>query len=111
MPLTCCCHARFSFLRRTQGIPYKASQGPKFAPLGVYGGRKYALHATVALPECFGPVTCGSGGETPEDGTLPAFFGNMESNLKELAQRITAHYLSRVPATPHYSMIFEDRAQ
>ncbi len=37
--------------------------------------------------------------------SLAAFLGSMESLLKEFAQQVSGHYLSRVPATPHYAMI------
>jgi hypothetical protein len=35
----------------------------------------------------------------------------MESLLKEFSQQVSAHYLSRVPATPHYSAISGNRAE
>jgi len=42
-----------------------------------------------------------------EDGfnnkNLLLYLDNMKNNLKDFAQSITAHYLSRVPTTPHYS--------
>lgn len=34
---------------------------------------------------------------------LAAFLTAMDGQLKDFAQQITAHYLSRVPATPHFS--------
>jgi uncharacterized circularly permuted ATP-grasp superfamily protein/uncharacterized alpha-E superfamily protein len=47
---------------------------------------------------------CGGGGENdPED--LAAFLESMEARLKAFAQQISAHYLTRVPSTPHFSMI------
>lgn len=36
---------------------------------------------------------------------LGAFLESAESGLKELARRIGAHYLTRVPSTPHFSAI------
>ncbi len=48
-----------------------------------------------------------------EDGAagaaLTAFLETMETRLKAFAQQVSAHYLSRVPATPHFSMISGDR--
>ena len=35
---------------------------------------------------------------------LTAFLESMEARLKDFAQQISAHYLSRVPATPHFSL-------
>jgi hypothetical protein len=30
-------------------------------------------------------------------------------DLKEFSQQITGHYLTRVPTTPHFAMIIDDR--
>jgi uncharacterized alpha-E superfamily protein len=40
---------------------------------------------------------------------LAAFLESMEKRLKDFAQQISAHYLSRVPTTPHFSAIISDR--
>ncbi|WP_163339509.1 circularly permuted type 2 ATP-grasp protein [Desulfopila sp. IMCC35008] len=48
-------------------------------------------------------IRCGE--ENPETNSLTAFLTETEAQLKEFAQQVTAHYLTRVPATPHYSMI------
>lgn len=50
---------------------------------------------------------------TAPDGTLNAlqlsqlrtFLESMDTRLKEFAQQICAHYLSRIPLTPHYSTL------
>jgi len=39
-----------------------------------------------------------------ETETLKAFLETMEIRLKDFAQEISAHYLSRVQSTPHFSM-------
>lgn len=44
-------------------------------------------------------ISCSSGNHTP----LASFLESMEGLLLDFAQQITAHYLSRVPATPHFS--------
>ncbi len=49
--------------------------------------------------------------QTPEDESLTIFLESMESLLKEFSQQVSAHYLSRVPATPHYSAISGNFAQ
>jgi uncharacterized circularly permuted ATP-grasp superfamily protein/uncharacterized alpha-E superfamily protein len=36
---------------------------------------------------------------------LAAFLEKMETRLKAFAQQVSAHYLSRVPATPHFTLI------
>jgi len=51
------------------------------------------------------------GEENEEIESLAGFLTSMETLLKEFAQQITGHYLSRVPATPHYSMISSNRAE
>jgi hypothetical protein len=40
---------------------------------------------------------------------LAAFLESMEKRLKDFAQQISAHYLSRVPTTPHFSAMVSDR--
>lgn len=52
-------------------------------------------------------LRCSTGGDT--SASLSEFLESMESRLKDFAQQITAHYLSRVPATPHFSTILGDR--
>jgi uncharacterized alpha-E superfamily protein len=45
---------------------------------------------------------------SPKEGNadiLARFLETMEGTLMEFSQVISAHYLSRVPATPHYSVI------
>lgn len=49
---------------------------------------------------------CGDTGAT--EATVAAFLESMEAKLIAFAQQISAHYLSRVPATPHFSMIRGD---
>jgi len=44
-------------------------------------------------------IRCGDESHVP----LSSFLQSMEGLLLDFAQRITAHYLSRVPATPHFS--------
>jgi uncharacterized alpha-E superfamily protein len=46
-----------------------------------------------------GDLHCGDDSHTP----LLSFLASMEGLLIDFAQHITAHYLSRVPATPHFS--------
>ena len=41
--------------------------------------------------------------ELSEDKTLAAFFTTIDTLLARFSEQITAHYLSRVPSTPHYS--------
>ena len=41
--------------------------------------------------------------------SLHAFLERMDARLKNFAQQITAHYLTRVQATPHFSVIGGDR--
>jgi len=45
------------------------------------------------------------GADEPEHELFATFLSSMETLLKEFAQHVSGHYLSRVPATPHYSMI------
>jgi uncharacterized circularly permuted ATP-grasp superfamily protein/uncharacterized alpha-E superfamily protein len=48
-------------------------------------------------------LRCDEGGE--KSTSLAAFLHAMENRLKAFAQQITAHYLSRVLSTPHFSAI------
>ncbi len=52
-----------------------------------------------------------SGAPTYQDEMLLGFLSSMETLLKEFSQQISGHYLSRVPATPHYSVIQGRRAE
>jgi len=49
--------------------------------------------------------------EDVEENTLSLFLESMETLLKEFSQQLSAHYLSRVPATPHYAAISGTRAR
>jgi len=42
-------------------------------------------------------------------GTLAVFLESIENRLKNFAQQVSAHYLSRVPATPHFTIFHDDR--
>ncbi len=46
---------------------------------------------------------CGKNGISQDP--LVGFLKSMETSLTEFSQQISAHYLSRVPTTPHFSMI------
>jgi uncharacterized alpha-E superfamily protein len=48
-------------------------------------------------------LRCGKGGAQTE--SLAAFLDLMNTCLKDFTQQISAHYLTRVQATPHFSMI------
>jgi uncharacterized alpha-E superfamily protein len=48
-------------------------------------------------------LTC-SYGSTENEEPLHQFLEIMESNLLAFAQQISAHYLTRITATPHFSM-------
>jgi uncharacterized circularly permuted ATP-grasp superfamily protein/uncharacterized alpha-E superfamily protein len=50
---------------------------------------------------------CDAGG-APQ-APLAAFLESMETRLKDFAQQISAHYLSRVPTTPHFATITGER--
>ena len=50
---------------------------------------------------------CDQGGAST--ASLTAFLESMEGRLKDFAQQLSAHYLSRVPATPHFAVIRDDR--
>jgi uncharacterized alpha-E superfamily protein len=41
---------------------------------------------------------------------LTVFLMGIEGQLKDFAQQVTAHYLTQVPTTPHYSIINSSRA-
>jgi uncharacterized alpha-E superfamily protein len=45
----------------------------------------------------------------PATASLTEFLEGVENRLKELVQLISAHYLSRVPATPHFCVVRADR--
>jgi uncharacterized circularly permuted ATP-grasp superfamily protein/uncharacterized alpha-E superfamily protein len=49
--------------------------------------------------------------EKNQQESLAIFLVSMETLLKEFAQQVSGHYLSRVPATPHYSMISGNRPE
>jgi uncharacterized circularly permuted ATP-grasp superfamily protein/uncharacterized alpha-E superfamily protein len=57
---------------------------------------------TVRLLDLTG-IECGDKG--PQNERLATFLTSMVALLEEFAQEISGHYLSRVPATRHYSMI------
>lgn len=63
---------------------------------------------TVRLLDLTG-LQCGE--DQPEADALVKFLGSMEGLLKEFGQQISGHYLSRVPATPHYTMISGTRSE
>ena len=46
---------------------------------------------------------------TAQCESLTKFLLSMETLLREYAQHVSGHYLSRVPATPHYGMISGER--
>lgn len=48
-------------------------------------------------------IHCGNNG-TGFDA-LSAFLAKAEEQLKDFSQQLSAHYLTRIPATPHYAMI------
>ncbi len=52
-------------------------------------------------------LRCSKGGAQTE--SLAAFLDLMDTRLKDFAQQISAHYLTRVQATPHFSTILGDR--
>lgn len=47
-------------------------------------------------------ITCGD--DSSGDDKVLEFLANTEVKLKELGQEVSAHYLTRVPSTPHYGM-------
>jgi uncharacterized alpha-E superfamily protein len=52
-------------------------------------------------------LRCGK--EDPVSENLSVFLESMEIRLKQLAQQISSHYLTRVPSTPHFSSLSGDR--
>lgn len=48
-------------------------------------------------------LECGE--NSPQNEMLATFLTSMEALLKDFTMEISGHYLSRVPATPHYAMI------
>lgn len=50
----------------------------------------------------------GCGGGSEQTASLAAFLDLVDTRLKEFAQQISAHYLTRVQATPHFSALFGD---
>jgi uncharacterized alpha-E superfamily protein len=53
-------------------------------------------------------MDCGPG--SPPLASVAAFLESMEIRLQDFAQQLGAHYLSRVPATPHFANIPVDPA-
>ena len=53
-------------------------------------------------------IQCGQ--EDSQFEELSSFLAKTESQLKDFAQQLTAHYLTQIPATPHYSMISDTQA-
>jgi hypothetical protein len=45
----------------------------------------------------------------PKAESLAAFLDLTKTRLKAFAQQVSAHYLARVQATPHFSTILSDR--
>jgi uncharacterized alpha-E superfamily protein len=52
-------------------------------------------------------LRCSKGGAQTE--SLSSFLDLVDARLKDFAQQISAHYLTRVQATPHFSTILGDR--
>jgi len=52
-------------------------------------------------------LRCAGGNLAATD--LAAFLESMENRLKDFAQMVSAHYLARIPTTPHFSMISSGR--
>ena len=48
-------------------------------------------------------IHCGE--EIAGIASLTAFLTTLETQLKEFAEQVSAHFLTRVPSTPHYAMI------
>lgn len=48
-------------------------------------------------------IHCGK--EIADIETLTAFLTTLEAQLKEFAEQVSAHFLTRVPSTPHYATI------
>ena len=53
-------------------------------------------------------LTCSSG-SAENEAPLNTFLETMEASLLEFAQQVSAHYLSRVTATPHFSVRLGER--
>jgi len=51
--------------------------------------------------------------KAPADSDIPLnrFLASIEDRVKDFAQQISAHYLSRITATPHFSLLFDGRLQ
>ena len=56
----------------------------------------------------FSVIHCGE--EFSGVDLLTAFLTTIETQLKEFAEQVSAHYLTRVPSTPHYSLIVGDHS-
>ena len=63
---------------------------------------------TVRLLDLTG-IECGE--EKFQNEMLATFLSSMETLLKEFFQHVSGHYLSRVPATPHYTIISGQRSE
>lgn len=50
-------------------------------------------------------LQCQVEGSVTVSKDIPKFLDNIELQLKEFSQHVTAHYLTRVPATPHYGLM------
>lgn len=48
-------------------------------------------------------ITCSE--ENAENEGLVFFLKSMQENLKNFSQQVTGHYLTRIPTTPHFTMI------
>lgn len=73
-------------------------------PHVVQGEAHAAQEMVLALRQMdFASLRCRSDGDGA--ASLAAFLESIETGLKAFAQQISAHYLSRVPATPHFSML------
>jgi uncharacterized circularly permuted ATP-grasp superfamily protein/uncharacterized alpha-E superfamily protein len=53
-------------------------------------------------------IHCGEGSAGIE--ALTVFLTTLQTQLKEFAEQVSAHYLTRVPSTPHYAMIVGDQS-
>lgn len=51
-------------------------------------------------------IQCGE--ESTGIDSLTTFLTSLEAQLKDFAEQVSAHYLTRVPSTPHYAMIGGD---
>ena len=52
----------------------------------------------------------GSGEDQVQNEMLKAFLEKMLEYLKNFSQEVTGHYLTRIPATPHFAVIYGDQA-